>query len=64
MKLELDNIILSLYDSTNEEYNKILKEFESASKSKYIHSIKERLINFNNMKSFPFETSFFVTIDK
>ena len=61
--MKINNIELSLYDSSNEAHNKLLKEFESTSKSNYIHSIKERLVNFNTMKTFPFETSFFVAIN-
>ena len=61
--LELENIILSVYDSNNEEHNKIINKFEGESKSQFIHSIRERLVKTNNMKVFPFETGFFVNID-
>ena len=63
MKLELDNIMLSLYDSSNPIHNEILNKFDSDSKSEYIHSINDRLRYFQNKKSFPFNTGFFVTID-
>lgn len=63
MNLQLENIILSLYDSNNEKHNQVLNEFETESKSQYIHDIKERIKDSINKKSFPFDTGFFVIIN-
>lgn len=43
MKIEINNIILLYYDSNNKEHNNVLNEFNSNSKSDYIHSISDRL---------------------
>lgn len=63
MNLQLENIVLSTYDINNEKHNEVLDKFENESKSQYIHDIKERIKDFKNKKSFPFDTGFFVVIN-
>lgn len=62
MNIELNNITLCVYDNS-EVHNKILLEFDSDSKSKYIYEIKERIKDTINKKNIPFDCGFLVEIN-
>lgn len=63
MNIQLENIMLSIYDESNIKQDEVLNKFEGESKSNYIHDIKERIKNSVNKKSFPFDIGYFISVN-
>lgn len=62
MQINLGDIKLEIFQDDSLEHIKLLQEFKGISDSKYIHSIVERLLQNRNLKSFPFDTGFVVSL--
>lgn len=62
MGVELDNIKICFYDSSNIRHNELLMELEGDSKSSYIHDIRSRLMSWKNKKDIPFDVGYVVQL--
>lgn len=61
VKIDLFTFSLECFDESKKEHIHLIQEFSGDSSSTFIHSIEERLLQNNHVKSFPFNTGFVIS---